>query len=120
MIGSIDHFVNQQILRWQEERRIAERKRGKVAAQQPTICISRSTARAAPRWVAWWRSGSASGYYAQELIHDIAEAAARAAAGGGVARRAGAGRHLGVGRRTSSSAACSPRATTCATCRRWC
>ena len=26
MIGSIDHFVDQQISLWQEERRIAERK----------------------------------------------------------------------------------------------
>ena len=42
MIGSIDHFVDRQILLWQEERRIAGRKgiEGKNA-QQPMICLSR-------------------------------------------------------------------------------
>src|SRR5450755_3460010 len=44
MIGNIDHFVNRQILLWQEERRIAERKGLEAkSAQQPTICISRHT-----------------------------------------------------------------------------
>ena len=76
MIGSIDQFVNQQILRWQEERRIAERKRleGK-ALQHPTICISRqygARGAAMGRLVAE-RLGI--GFYSQELIHDIAEAA---------------------------------------------
>jgi cytidylate kinase len=75
MIGSIDQFVNQQILRWQEERRIADRKRLEGEFQQPTICISRE----------YGARGAAMGrlvaerlgfrYYAQELIHDIAEAA---------------------------------------------
>ena len=73
MIGSIDHFVNQQILRWQEERRIAERKG--AGGQQPTVCISRQ----------YGARGAAMGrlvaerlgfrFYSQELIHDIAEAA---------------------------------------------
>jgi cytidylate kinase len=73
MIGSIDHFVNQQILRWQEERRIAERKR--PDGQQPTICISRQ----------YGARGAAMGrlvaerlgfrFYSQELIHDLAQAA---------------------------------------------
>jgi cytidylate kinase len=75
MIGSIDQFVNQQILRWQEQRRIADRKRLEGEFQQPTICISRE----------YGARGAAMGrlvaerlgfrYYAQELIHDIAEAA---------------------------------------------
>jgi cytidylate kinase len=75
MIGSIDQFVNQQILRWQEQRRIADRKRLQGEFQQPTICISRE----------YGARGAAMGrlvaerlgfrYYAQELIHDIAEAA---------------------------------------------
>jgi cytidylate kinase len=74
MIGSIDHFVNQQILLWQEERRIAERKR-REGQQQPTICISReygARGAAMGRLVAE-RLGL--GFYSQELIHDIAEAA---------------------------------------------
>jgi cytidylate kinase-like protein len=76
MIGSIDQFVNQQILRWQEERRIAERKRleGK-ALQHPTICISRQYG---ARGAAMGRLVSERlgiGFYSQELIHDIAEAA---------------------------------------------
>jgi cytidylate kinase len=75
MIGSIDQFVNQQILRWQEQRRIADRKRLEGEFQQPTICISRE----------YGARGAAMGrlvaerlgfrYYSQELIHDIAEAA---------------------------------------------
>ena len=76
MIGSIDQFVNQQILRWQEERRIADRKRLEGRAlQHPTICISReygARGAAMGRLVAE-RLGV--GYYSQELIHDIAEAA---------------------------------------------
>jgi cytidylate kinase-like protein len=74
MIGSIDHFVNRQILLWQEERRIAERKRLE-GQQQPTICISReygARGAAMGRQVAE-RLGI--GFYSQELIHDIAEAA---------------------------------------------
>ena len=73
MIGSIDHFVDQQILRWQEQRRIAERKR--PGGQQPTICISREYGArgAAMGRVVAERLGFR--FYAQELIHDIAEAA---------------------------------------------
>ena len=42
MIGNIDHFVERQILLWQEERKIAERKgiEGKTV-QQPMVCVSR-------------------------------------------------------------------------------
>ena len=74
MTGSIDHFVERQILLWQEERRIAERKRleGKDS-QQPTICISRqygARGAAMGRLVAE-RLGSR--FYSQELIHDIAQ-----------------------------------------------
>jgi hypothetical protein len=75
MIGSIDHFVDQQILLWQEERRIAERKGVDAHAQRPTICISRqygARGAAMGRMVAE-RLGFR--FYAQELVHDIAEQA---------------------------------------------
>jgi len=75
MIGSIDHFVDQQILLWQEERRIRERKGVEGNVQRPTICISRQ----------YGARGAAMGrlvadrlgfrFYSDELIHDIAEAA---------------------------------------------
>jgi cytidylate kinase len=75
MIGSIDHFVDQQISLWQEERRIAERKGIHAHAQRPMICISRE----------YGARGAAMGrmiadrlgfrYYSQELVHDIAEQA---------------------------------------------
>jgi cytidylate kinase len=73
MIGSIDHFVDQQISVWQEERRIAERNGIDAHTQRPMICISRQ----------YGARGAAMGrmladrlgfrYYSQELIHDIAE-----------------------------------------------
>jgi Cytidylate kinase-like family len=74
MTGSIDHFVERQILLWQEERRIAERRRLEgTATQQPTICVSRQ----------YGARGAAMGrlvaerlqfrFYSQELIHDIAQ-----------------------------------------------
>jgi cytidylate kinase len=73
MIGNIDHFVNQQILLWQEERRIADRRR--LGSQQPMLCISRQ----------YGARGAAMGrmvserlgfrFYSQELIHEIAEVA---------------------------------------------
>ena len=75
MIGSIDHFVDQQILRWQEERRIRERKGVEGNVQRPTICISRqygARGAAMGRMVAE-RLGFR--FYSDELIHDIAEAA---------------------------------------------
>jgi len=75
MIGSIDHFVDQQILLWQEERRIRERKGVEGNVQRPTICISRQ----------YGARGAAMGrlvadrlgfrFYSDELIHDIAAAA---------------------------------------------
>jgi cytidylate kinase len=75
MVGSIDHFVDQQISLWQEERRIAERKGADAHAQRPVICISRE----------YGARGAAMGrmiadrlgfrYYSQELVHDIAEQA---------------------------------------------
>ena len=37
MIGSIDHFVDQQISVWQEERRIAERNGIDAHTQRPMI-----------------------------------------------------------------------------------
>jgi cytidylate kinase len=75
MIGSIDHFVDQQILLWQEERRIRERKGVEGNVQRPTICISRQ----------YGARGAAMGrmiadrlgfrFYSDELIQNIAEAA---------------------------------------------
>jgi hypothetical protein len=73
MIGSIDLFVNQQILRWQEERRIAERKR--LGPQQPTICISRQYGARGGEMGRRVAEYLGFRYYSQELIHDIAEAA---------------------------------------------
>jgi cytidylate kinase len=73
MVGNIDQFVNQQILLWQEERRIADRAR--LGGQQPMICISReygARGAAMGRMVAE-RLGFR--YYAQELIHEVAEVA---------------------------------------------
>src|SRR5580765_1278946 len=75
MIGSIDHFVDQQIALWQEERRIRERKGVEGNVQRPTICISRQ----------YGARGAAMGrqvadrlgfrFYSDELIQDIAEKA---------------------------------------------
>jgi hypothetical protein len=72
MIGSIDQIVNQQILRWQEERRIAERKQ--LAAQQPMICISREYGARGGELGRIVAERIGFRYYAQELIHEIAEA----------------------------------------------
>lgn len=77
MISSIDHFVNQQILRWQEERRIAERKGAAVGldGQHPTICISREYGARGGEMGRLVAEQLGFRYYAQELIHDIAEEA---------------------------------------------
>ena len=73
MIGSIDHFVDQQISIWQEERRIRERKGVEGNVPRPTICVSRQ----------YGARGAAMGrlvaerlgfrFYSDDLIHDIAE-----------------------------------------------
>ena len=99
MIGSIDHFVDQQISLWQEERRIAERKGIDAHAQRPTICISRQ----------YGARGAAMGRMVAERLgfrYLLAgagprhrRAGARPPAGGRIAGRTGAGRHRGVGRR---------------------
>jgi cytidylate kinase len=76
MIASIDQFVDQQIRRWQEQRRIAERKRLEGQhTQQPTVCISREYgARGAELGrLAAERLGFR--FYSQDLIHHIAEQA---------------------------------------------
>jgi cytidylate kinase len=75
MIGSIDHFVDQQISLWQEERRIRERKGVEGNLPRPTICVSRQ----------YGARGAAMGrlvaerlgfrFYSDDLIHDIAEQA---------------------------------------------
>lgn len=76
MIGSIDQFVNQQILRWQEERRIAERKglEGKNA-QHPTICVSRQYGARGAEMARLVAERLGLRYYSQELIQDIADEA---------------------------------------------
>jgi|HubBroStandDraft_2_1064218.scaffolds.fasta_scaffold267054_2 cytidylate kinase len=80
MIGNIDHFVNRQILLWQEERRIAERKRleGRglsVVPQQPTICVSRQYGARGAEMARLVAEQLGFRFYSQELIHDIAEQA---------------------------------------------
>jgi hypothetical protein len=76
MIANIDHFVDRQILLWQEERRIAERRgiEGKNA-QRPMVCVSREYgARGAEVGrVAAERLGFR--FYSQELIHEVAQEA---------------------------------------------
>jgi cytidylate kinase len=76
MIGNIDHFVNRQILLWQEERRIAERKglEGK-GVQQPTICISRQYGARGAEMGRQVAERLGFRFYSQELIHDVAEQA---------------------------------------------
>jgi hypothetical protein len=76
MFGSIDQFVNQQILRWQEERRIAERKglEGKHA-QQPVICISREYGGRGAEMGRMVAERLGFRFYSQELIHSVAEEA---------------------------------------------
>jgi hypothetical protein len=73
MIGSVDQLVNQKILLWQEERRIAARKRPE--GQDPMICVSReygARGAAVGRMVAEQLGFQ---FYAQELIQEIAEVA---------------------------------------------
>jgi len=76
MFGSIDQFVNQQILRWQEERKIAERKGldGK-RTQQPTICVSREYGARGAEMGRLVAERLGLKFYSQELIHEIAEEA---------------------------------------------
>jgi hypothetical protein len=76
MIGNIDHFVNRQILLWQEERRIAERKGLEAkSAQQPTICISRQYGARGAEMGRLVAERLGFRFYSQELIHDVAEQA---------------------------------------------
>jgi hypothetical protein len=76
MIGNIDHFVNRQILLWQEERRIAERKGLQdKGAQQPTICISRQYGARGAEMGRLVAERLGFRFYSQELIHDVAEQA---------------------------------------------
>ena len=76
MIGNIDHFVNRQILLWQEERRIAERKGLEGSgAQQPTICISRQYGARGAEMGRQVAERLGFRFYSQELIHDVAEQA---------------------------------------------
>ncbi|HEY4395241.1 MAG TPA: cytidylate kinase-like family protein [Polyangia bacterium] len=76
MIGSIDHFVDRQILLWQEERRIAARKgiQGKNA-QQPMICLSRQYAARGAEMGRMVADALEFRFYSQELIHDVAQEA---------------------------------------------
>ena len=75
MIGSIDRIVNQQILKWQEERRIAER-RGPSRnpdSQQPTICISREFGARGAELGRLVAERLDVRFYSQELIHFVAK-----------------------------------------------
>jgi cytidylate kinase len=76
MIGSVDHFVDRQILRWQEERRIAERKgiEGK-SVQQPMICVSRQYGARGAEMGRQVSEQLGFRFYSQELIHDVAQEA---------------------------------------------
>jgi cytidylate kinase len=76
MIGNVDHFVNRQILLWQEERRIKERKgiEGK-SAQQPMICVSRQYGARGAEMGRLVAERLGFGFYSQELIHDVAQEA---------------------------------------------
>jgi Cytidylate kinase-like family len=76
MIGNVDHFVNRQILLWQEERRIAERRgiEGKTV-QQPMVCLSRQYGARGAEMGRMVAEQLGFRFYSQELIHDVAEEA---------------------------------------------
>jgi len=76
MIGNVDHFVNRQILLWQEERKIAERKgiEGK-SVQQPMVCVSREYGARGAEMGRMVAEQLGFRFYSQELIHDVAQEA---------------------------------------------
>jgi cytidylate kinase len=76
MIANIDHFVDRQILLWQEERRIAEQRgvKGKNA-QQPMICVSRQYGARGAEMGRMVAEQLGFRFYSQELIHEVAEEA---------------------------------------------
>ena len=76
MIANIDHFVDRQILLWQEERRIAERRgiQGKNA-QQPMVCVSREYGARGAEMGRMVAEQLGFRFYSQELIHEVAEEA---------------------------------------------
>ena len=76
MIGNVDHFVNRQILLWQEERKIAERKgiEGK-SVQQPMVCVSREYGARGAEMGRIVAEQLGFRFYSQELIHDVAQEA---------------------------------------------
>jgi hypothetical protein len=76
MIGNVDHFVNRQILLWQEERKIAERKgiEGKNI-QQPMVCLSREYGARGAEMGRMVAEQLGFRFYSQELIHDVAQEA---------------------------------------------
>ncbi len=73
MIGSIDQLVNQKILLWQEERRIAARKR--LEGQGPMICVSREYGARGAAMARGVAERLGFQFYSQELIQEIAEVA---------------------------------------------
>ena len=75
MIGSIDRLVNQQILKWEEERRIAERGGQGVTSdtQQPMICVSREFGASGAELGRQLSERMNFRFYSQELIHFVAE-----------------------------------------------
>lgn len=73
MIGSVDQLVNQKILLWQEERRIAARKRPQ--GQQPMICVSREYGARGAAMARMVAERLGFQFYSQELIQEIADVA---------------------------------------------
>src|SRR5215813_14012504 len=75
MIGSIDHFVDQQILLWQEERRIRERKGVEGNVPRPTVCVSRQYGARGAAMARLVSERLGFRFYSDELINDIADKA---------------------------------------------
>lgn len=73
MIGSVDQLVNQKILLWEEERRIAARKR--PDRQDPMICVSREYGARGAAMARMVAGQLGFQFYSQELIQGIAEVA---------------------------------------------
>lgn len=73
MIGSVDQLVNQKILLWEEERRIASRKR--LQGQEPMICVSREYGARGAAMARTVAERLGFQFYSQELIQEIAEVA---------------------------------------------
>jgi len=73
MIGNVDQLVNQKILLWEEERRIAARKRPQ--GQGPMVCVSREYGARGAAMARMVAERLGFQFYSQELIQEIAEVA---------------------------------------------